>query len=371
MGYFVSKLIGVKVISELKPSLRNKLVLGLILFSELAWVLFGVVGEPYNVIIVFFAALPLGMVWGIVFSYLEGRKLTELLAVGLCISGVLASGILKSITRIIDQTTAIPTFWVPAAIGAIFLPLFLFFVWMLEQIPSPTQSDKTERVERTAMDNTSKFNLLKSTGILVPMLAILYAVSGILRDFRDNFGVEILNSIGLGSDLSLFARTETVIAIICITLVGLIFLVKNHFSALFLVFGIMGIGLLMLSGAYFLFNREMIGGENWYLLVGLGAYLIFVPFQTVVFERLIAALSLKGNAGFIMYIADSSAYLGSVILIVIKEGGFQVIEPVEIFHIACQWAGLLGGFALLGSIITLSVFYKKVISKPIPKLQTS
>ena len=105
--------------------------------------------------------------------------------------------------------------------------------------------------------------------------------------------------------------------------------------------------------------------------MGLGAYLIFVPFQTVVFERLIAALHSKGNAGFIMYIADSCAYLGSVILIIIKEGGFQVVEPVEIFHIACQYAGIVGGFALVGAIVTLLVFYKKFVSKPIPKFQTS
>jgi hypothetical protein len=369
LGYFISKLIGVKVIAELTPTLRRWLAMALIVVSELAWVVFGMVPEYAKPIIITIAALPLGMVWGLVFSYLEGRNLTELLAVGLCVSGVISSGILKSVTRGIDQLGTIETFWIPAVVGAFFLPLFLLFLWMLEQIPAPTEADTANRKPRIAMDNAAKWKLIKSTGILVPTLAILYATAGTLRDFRDNFGVEMLTELGSGQDFNLFARTETQIAILCSVFVGLVFLIKSHFNALFLMLGVMAIGLLMMATGSYLLTEGYLKPESWYLWVGIGAYLIFVPFQTVVFERLIAALSLKGNAGFVMYIADSSAYLGSVALVIGKETGLVIQNPLELFLSVCNWLAAIGLIALLFTVYALFKKYKQPITAyPIPSI---
>jgi hypothetical protein len=287
----------------------------------------------------------------------------------LCVSGVVSSGVLKSITRSIDQLGTIATYWIPAAVGACFLPFFMLFLWMLEQIPAPTQADIENRKPRMAMDNTAKWQLLKSTGILVPALAILYATAGTLRDFRDNFGVEMLTELGAGSDAGLFARTETQIALLCCVFVGLVFLIKNHFNALFLMLGIMAIGLLMMVSGGYLLQQGFLKAESWYLWIGIGAYLIFVPFQTVVFERLIASLSLKGNAGFVMYIADSSAYLGSVILVIAKETGIVVQNPLALFLSVCNWLAILGFAALIITIIALLKKYKQpAISVNIPSV---
>lgn len=359
LGYFASKVIGVKIISELTPTLRRFLAIGLIVVSEIAWVIFGSVPLEVKPFVIAIAALPLGMVWGLVFSYLEGRNLTELLAVGLCVSGVVSSGVLKSITRSIDQLGTIETYWIPAVVGAFFLPLFMLFLWMLEQIPAPTQADIENRKPRMAMDNSAKWQLLKSTGILVPALALLYATAGTLRDFRDNFGVEMLTELGAGSDAGLFARTETQIALLCCVFVGLVFLIKNHFNALFLMLGIMALGLLMMASGGYLLQQGILKAESWYLWIGIGAYLIFVPFQTVVFERLIAALSLKGNAGFVMYIADSTAYLGSVVLVIAKETGLVVQNPLALFLMVCNWLAILGFLALIITVIAMLKRHKQ------------
>jgi hypothetical protein len=240
---------------------------------------------------------------------------------------------------------------------------------MLEQIPAPTEADTANRKPRIAMDNAAKWKLIKSTGILVPTLAILYATAGTLRDFRDNFGVEMLTELGSGQDFNLFARTETQIAILCSVFVGLVFLIKSHFNALFLMLGVMAIGLLMMATGSYLLTEGYLKPESWYLWVGIGAYLIFVPFQTVVFERLIAALSLKGNAGFVMYIADSSAYLGSVALVIGKETGLVIQNPLELFLSVCNWLAAIGLIALLFTVYALFKKYKQPItSYPIPSI---
>jgi hypothetical protein len=55
--------------------------------------------KPYNVSFLFLNGLPLGMVWGAVFSFLEGRRFTELLGAGMASSFIASSGIVKATGR--------------------------------------------------------------------------------------------------------------------------------------------------------------------------------------------------------------------------------------------------------------------------------
>lgn len=127
LGYMTSKFIGIKIISELKPKNRQKLIISLILFAEVSLLLFGLVPAPYNFIFLFFNGLPLGMVWGIVFNYLEGRRFTEVLGMGLSISLIVSSGILKTIYFTIHGwLPAISEMWLPCLIGLFFCHFFFF-----------------------------------------------------------------------------------------------------------------------------------------------------------------------------------------------------------------------------------------------------
>ena len=76
LGYMSSKFIGVKIISELQPDKRIKLVVSLISIAGLALLFFAWVPAPYNLPFLFINGLPLGMVWGVLFSFLEGRRFT-------------------------------------------------------------------------------------------------------------------------------------------------------------------------------------------------------------------------------------------------------------------------------------------------------
>lgn len=73
-GYMLSKFIGIKVISELKAGKRVVvMLLVLVGIAEAALLLFGTIPHPYNFLALFLNGLPLGMIWGIVFSFLERR----------------------------------------------------------------------------------------------------------------------------------------------------------------------------------------------------------------------------------------------------------------------------------------------------------
>ena len=53
-------------------------------------------------------------------------------------------------------------------------------------------------------------------------------------------------------------------------------------------------------------------GATWMILTGLGSYLVYVPFGSVLFDRLIATTGVAATAVFTIYVADALGYTGSV-----------------------------------------------------------
>ena len=160
-----SKFYGIKIISELKPQKRTRLILFLILTSGFALLLFGFIPVPYNIPLLFLNGLPLGMVWGVLFSYLEGRRFTEVLGIGLSINMIMTSGILKTTYLIMQQQFGISEFWMPFSIGIAFLPAFFLFVWMLSKIPPPSFEEQALKSKRKPMHKLEKQEVIKTYGI--------------------------------------------------------------------------------------------------------------------------------------------------------------------------------------------------------------
>ena len=94
-GYCASKFLGIKIVSEMPPAKRALAILAFVGIAELALVLFALVPAPWNAALLFLNGLPLGMIWGLVFSFLEGRRTSDLLGAGLCGSFLVASGFVK------------------------------------------------------------------------------------------------------------------------------------------------------------------------------------------------------------------------------------------------------------------------------------
>ncbi|NHA02334.1 hypothetical protein G7092_00925 [Mucilaginibacter sp. HC2] len=346
LGYMVSKFIGIKVISELKASGRVKLIIKLIVFAEVALILFGLVPYPYNFIFLFLNGLPLGMVWGIVFSYLEGRRFTEMLAMGLSISLIVSSGILKTIYFMVHGWfPLLSEFWMPCVIGLIFLPLFLLFVWMLSVIPNPTETDKLLRVERVAMTKADKRIILKEYGPAIIGTGLVYTILTTMRDFRDNFSVEIWNEIAPHWDKTVFSITEAISGVIVLAAIGCLSLIRSNIKGFWATQYLVVLGLLISGGSTLLFHLHVLGPFWWMLLVGMGMFLAYTPIQVVLFERMIALFKLKANAGFFVYICDSFGYLGSVGLLLYK----------EFFMRDLSWSKVLMQFSYLLTILCIAL----------------
>jgi len=91
-GYTISKFFGIRYIAELKNQRRDRVIIRFIVVAWIALLGFALVPAPYNIIFLLLNGLPLGVIYGLVFSYLEGRKSTEFLGAVLSASFIFASG---------------------------------------------------------------------------------------------------------------------------------------------------------------------------------------------------------------------------------------------------------------------------------------
>jgi hypothetical protein len=363
-GYTLSKFMGIRIISELKPGTRIAFVISLIVIAEVALLFFGLVPQPYNFIFLFINGLPLGMVWGVVFSFLEGRRFTEMLSMGLNISVVIASGILK--TTYIEIHTIFPAiseFWMPALMGGLFLPLFLLFVWMLSMIPAPNVEDIRLRTERLPMTQADKRQVMKQFGFPVLCLVIFYSSLVVVRDFRDNFMIEIWNEIDTSWVSSVLTQTEMITGFVVLVIIGSLGFVKDNLVGFRATNIILLAGMLLIGGSTFLFAQQIISGFHWMLFIGLGLFLAYTLLQTVFFDRLIALYRIRANAGYFVYICESIGYLGSVGLLLYKE---FFLKELSWSNMLIQFAYLQCGLGI--TVLLLSNFYlEKRRSSQIPE----
>ncbi len=366
LGYMLSKFIGIKVISELQPNKRIYYLLGLILAAEASLLLFALTPAPYNFIFMFLNGLPLGMVWGIVFSYLEGRKFTEFLGVALCSSFIVSSGAVKSVGLLVMENWQVSQFWMPSVAGGVFLVPFVFFAWLLNRIPQPSEEDKRLRTERKPMNGKDRKRVFLTFLFPIIILIFFYTFLTALRDFRDNFSREIWDALGFGGDAAIYTISELPIALLVLVIIGFLGVIKNNYKAFvsyhyLLLFGTIGIGLSTL-----LFQIGLISPIFWMISVGFGLYICYVPFNCIFFDRMIATFRIKGNAGYLIYLADAFGYLGSMGVLLYKNFGQNKLSWLHFFMTSTYLIAALGTIITLVSLFYFKMKYKRntLVEKP-------
>ena len=349
LGYTLSKFIGIKVVSEMGLNNRGKAIIALITAAGMALLGFAWVPAPWNIVFLFLNGLPLGMVWGLVFSYLEGRKMTEALGAGLSISFIFSSGMVKSIGKYVLLEWGISEFWMPLVTGALFVIPLLIFVRMLEKMPPPTAEDQQLRTVRRPMNGKERVKFIRTFFWGLLLLIVSYMLLTALRDFRDNFSAEIWQALGYGSSSLIFTATEIPISLGILIIVGSVMFIKSNRKALMINHLLILIGMITVGLSTYLFKLGIANGPVWVTLVGFGLYLGYVPFNSIFFERLIAAFKYISNVGFLIYLADAFGYLGSVGILYFKEFAQSDISWLDFFVSSCYFVAVIGCLLMLGS----------------------
>ena len=357
VGYALSKLIGVKLISELTGAKRGLAILGLIGVSWLALVLFAVAPAPLKIFALFLNGLPLGLIWGLVFSYLEGRRMSEVLGAILCASFIVASGLVKTVAVWLMTAHQVTEWWMPAATGALFMPLLAVSVAGLSRMPPPDLQDIAERIERRPMYAEQRRAFLAKYGLGILLLVLAYVMLTAFRDFRDNFAAEIWTELGYGGVSSVFTASELPIAVVTLAVLGALMLVKDNRHALLAIHVIVGFGLALIGLSTLAFQHGLLAPLPWMIASGAGLYLAYTPFNAMLFDRLIAATRQVGTAGFLIYLADASGYMGSVALTLTRNLGPVGMPWLSFFMISAGWISVIGCILTVMSAID---FVRKV-----------
>ncbi|MCA9048918.1 MAG: hypothetical protein KDA89_09345 [Planctomycetaceae bacterium] len=316
-GYLLSKILGVKIISEMAPERRAAVLAKLILAAEAALVLFAVMPRPWNAVCLFLNGLPLGMVFGLVLGFLEGRRMTEALTAGLCVSFILADGAAKSVGTLL-LNNGVTEEWMPCLTGLLFLLPMFVCIEMLRRVPSPTVRDVAARAERSRMDRGDRNRFLKRYAPGLSALILVYLLVTILRSIRADFAPEIWKSLGTAATPELFSLSEMCVAVVILAVNGASVLIPDNRRAFQVSLLVCTSGLLLLPTSLLLLRSETVASFGFMVLLGLGLYLPYVAMHTTVFERLLAVTRERANLGFLMYVADSVGYLGYVAVMVLR-----------------------------------------------------
>ena len=350
-GYALSKLIGVKVIAEMRPERRAAAILSLIGASWIALVLFALTPAPWNVAALFLNGLPLGLIWGLVFGFMEGRRTSEVLGAILCASFILSSGVVKSVGKALMQTWHVSAFWMPSAVGLVFMPVLALSVLALAALPPPSPADEAERVARRPMMARERAAFLAAHWPVLLLLITAYVLLTAFRDLRDNFAAEIWQALGYGDAASIFTASEGPVAALSLVAMGVLIMVKNNGRALLFMHGVIGVGFAILGLSTLAFQQGLLSPIAWMIAGGAGLYLAYTPFNAMLFDRLIAYSGTVATAGFLIYVADATGYIGSVALLLFKNFGSLDLAWLPFFVNTAYATSLIGVLLVSGAMI--------------------
>ncbi len=317
-GYMFSKFYGIKFISELRRIGRGKLILLLVGISWLAWLFFALIPPPYNFWALALNGFPLGMLWGVLFSYVEGRRATDFIGAALAVSFIFGPGIAKSVAQFVMSDWQVNEYWMPFVVSLLFFFPLLLFIWLLEKIPPPDAADIAHRTERVPMKAADRkaFISFFLPGIL--LLVIIYIFVTVLREVRDGFMADMWRASGETFNAAVFAKTETLISISILVLIAVMVFMRNNMRAFQVAQLIMLAGFTLSGIVTLLYMEKSISTFTWMTLVGLGLYMTYIPYNSILFDRLLAAFKYAANVGFLIYVADAFGYLASVSVLLTK-----------------------------------------------------
>ena len=357
IGYMTSKFIGIKVVSETRREHRAVGILGLIFAAEAALVGFAYAPLPLKPVMLFFNGLPLGMVFGLVLAHLEGRVQTEALSAALCASFVMSSGVVKSVGRWLVLERGVSEFQMPMITGLIFVVPLLFSVWVLQRTPPPDGEDVRLRRERSTMSREQRRAFFNAYWPGLSLFVLVYVALTVVRTVRDDFAVEIWRDMGVRESPSVFATSETLVAI-CVTALNAVAIwIRNNQKAMWMTVGLMCGAFALSAAASGMQSAGLISPYVFMVTCGIGLYVPYIAFHTTIFERLIAASRRPGNLGFLMYVADATGYFGYALVMILK-ANLEESKAVLPFFLAALW------IVAAGSILALLVavrYFRRVL----------
>jgi hypothetical protein len=254
---------------------------------------------------------------------------------------------------IASWTGKVSEHWMPAVTGFYFLPIFLACVWLLNQIPRPDHLDVLDKVERKPMKRAERLAFVREFTLGIVLLCVAYFFLTAYRDFRDNYQVELFDELGYSyaQNKTIITRAETIVMFGVLAALALLNVIRENRLGLIASFSVMSGGVILMGVSTLLLEGGLISGFWWMTLIGLGSYLAYVPYGSLLFDRLIASTRIVGTAVFAIYLADAIGYTGSVGVQLFRDMAQSDLSRLSFFKNFTYLMSVVGAFCLVCSCL--------------------
>lgn len=189
-------------------------------------------------------------------------------------------------------------------------------------------------------------------------LVVFYTFLTAYRSFRDDFARELWVAMGYTDKPAIFTQSELPIAIIVFIAITWMMRIRNNQKAFIIYHWVIIASCVLIAGSTLLFQMKLLAPFPWMISVGLGAYMCYVPYNCVLFDRMIAAFRVVANSGFLIYVADSFGYLGSVGVMLYKNFGQPNLSWLDFFISFSYILAATGVFTVLASVFYFNAKFK-------------
>ena len=351
-GYVLSKLLGIKLVSELQRRHRLPFLIGSVAMAELSLLAFGLLPVPWNIVALFFNGLSLGCMWGVIFSYLEGRRLSGVLASVMGMSIACSSALAKSAGLYLIRDLGVDPFWMPAVIGGVAFVLLVVLAFALNALPDPSAEDRAACAERVPMDGRQRRQIFLR---FAPVLTMLFAANlfvTVVRDIKEDFLVNIVDTSQLSAWA--FSGVDAVVTAIILLLFLGVSLIRSHLNVLCTLLVLVLVSMFALVYVAWNYDWLALSPLAWLFVQSLGVYTAFLSFQTLFFERFVACYHIRGNVGFFIVTIDFIGYVGTVGVLVFKELFAGELDWLAFYNSMVVWLGLASCLLFAGSLLWLA-----------------
>ncbi len=351
-GYVLSKLLGIKLVSELQRRHRLPFLIGSVAMAELSLLAFGLLPVPWNIVALFFNGLSLGCMWGVIFSYLEGRRLSGVLASVMGMSIACSSALAKSAGLYLIRDLGVDPFWMPAVIGGVAFVLLVVLAFALNALPDPSAEDRAACAERVPMDGRQRRQIFLR---FAPLLTMLFAANlfvTVIRDIKEDFLVNIVDTSQLSAWA--FSGVDAVVTAIILFLFLAVSLIRSHLNVLCTLLVLVLVSMFALVYVAWNYDWLALSPLAWLFVQSLGVYTAFLSFQTLFFERFVACYHIRGNVGFFIVTIDFIGYVGTVGVLVFKELFAGELDWLAFYNSMVVWLGLASCLLFAGSLLWLA-----------------
>ena len=351
-GYVLSKLLGIKLVSELQRRHRLPFIIGSVAMAELSLLAFGLLPVPWNIVALFFNGLSLGCMWGVIFSYLEGRRLSGVLASVMGMSIACSAALAKSAGLYLIRDLGVDPFWMPAVIGGVAFVLLVVLAFALNALPDPSAEDRAACAERVPMDGRQRRQIFLR---FAPLLTMLFAANlfvTVVRDIKEDFLVNIVDTSQLSAWA--FSGVDAVVTAIILLLFLAVSLIRSHLNVLCTLLVLVLVSMFALVYVAWNYDWLALSPLAWLFVQSLGVYTAFLSFQTLFFERFVACYHIRGNVGFFIVTIDFIGYVGTVGVLVFKELFAGELDWLAFYNSMVVWLGLASCLLFAGSLLWLA-----------------